>query len=98
MSSLEFSEQAARDLRALHDFIAPEDPQGADDAIALILDAVEILERHPFIGRPSTDPLRELIISHGHSGYIALYLFDSAKDRILVKAVRHQREAGFDEE
>ncbi len=98
MPSLEFSERAARDLKNLHDFIAPEDPDGANDAIALILDALDVLERHPLIGRPASDALRELIISHGHSGYIALYQYDSGRDRILVRAIRHQREAGFEED
>jgi plasmid stabilization system protein ParE len=97
VSSLEFSERAAKDLRTLHDFIAPEDPDEANAAITLILEALEMLVRHPLIGRVATHPLRELIISHGHSGYIALYQYDSKRDRILVKTIRHQREAGFDD-
>ena len=97
MPSLQYSERAALDLRRIHDFIATEDPDRADAAIALILDAMAMLQRHPLVGRVATDPLRELIISHGRSGYIALYSHDVRRNRVFVKAIRHQREAGFDE-
>jgi plasmid stabilization system protein ParE len=95
--SLRLSEHAGSDLRRIHAFIANEDLRGADSAIELILDALNLLERHPLIGRVVTDSLRELIISHGNSGYIALYSYDAKRKRVLVKAIRHQREAGFDE-
>lgn len=39
--------------------------------------------------------LRELVISRGRTGYLALYRVDEAKARVLVLAIRHQREAGF---
>jgi hypothetical protein len=35
------------------------------------------------------------VISRGKTGYLALYHYDEARDRILVLAIRHQREAGF---
>jgi hypothetical protein len=37
----------------------------------------------------------ELIISHGKSGYLALYEYSAGEGLIRVVAVRHQREAGF---
>jgi hypothetical protein len=39
--------------------------------------------------------LRELVISHGESGYIALYEHAPAEDLVRVVAIRHQREAGY---
>jgi plasmid stabilization system protein ParE len=56
---------------------------------------VTILERHPYIGRPVRGPLRELVISHGRTGYVALYRVAPRLDRVEVLAIRHQREAGY---
>jgi hypothetical protein len=41
------------------------------------------------------DNFRELIISRGKTGYIALYEYDETADVVLVLAIRHQREAGY---
>jgi plasmid stabilization system protein ParE len=61
----------------------------------LILAAVGVLEYHPLMGRPAEVGLRELVISRGKTGYLALYRYDEARDRVLVLSVRHQREAGY---
>ncbi len=70
-------------------------PAPESQTIDLNLDAVAILERHPLMGRPAEAGLREPVISRGKSGYIALYRYDGGRDRALVLAVRHQREAGY---
>ena len=54
-----------------------------------------MLEEHPLIGRKRDALRRELVISRGRSGYVAMYRFDSANDIVLVLRIRHQREAGF---
>ena len=79
----------------LTDFLLPGDPQAALQTIDLIEEAVHIVRRHPQIGRPVEDGLRELVISRGSSGYVALYSFEQAQDACLILAVRHQREAGY---
>lgn len=38
---------------------------------------------------------RELIISQGKTGYVALYSYEEEFDTALILAIRHQREAGF---
>ncbi len=45
--------------------------------------------------RPAEADPRELVISRGKSGYLALYRYDGERDRVLVLAIRHQREAGY---
>ncbi|MBK8764953.1 MAG: type II toxin-antitoxin system RelE/ParE family toxin [Burkholderiaceae bacterium] len=67
----------------------------ASAAVEVILDAFSILERHPFVGRPVEGQLRELVISFGASGYVALYRVRLHLDRVEILALRHQREAGF---
>ncbi len=38
---------------------------------------------------------RELVISQGRSGYLALYHYMPSRELIRVLALRHQREAGY---
>jgi plasmid stabilization system protein ParE len=83
------------DLERLFDFIAEQDLDAATSAVHYIGEAVELLERHPMIGRPSEEGLRELVISYGKSGYVALYVFVETEDVVLVPALRHQREGGY---
>jgi len=97
MASVGYAPRALADLERLSDFVAQTDPHAASRTIDLILDAVAILESHPLMGRPVEAGLRELVISRGKSGYIALYRYDGRRDRVLLLAVRHQREAGYAE-
>jgi len=39
--------------------------------------------------------MRELVISSGATGFVALYRHRPVLDRVEILAVRHQREAGF---
>ena len=94
MASISYSPRAASDLLRLVDFLADDDPLAAAETADLIATAVEALERHPLLGRSVESDFRELVISRGRSGYLALYRYDEARDRILVLAIRHQREAG----
>jgi plasmid stabilization system protein ParE len=90
-----YSARALADLDRLFDFLAAENPNAAVAAARVIVDAVTILERHPHIGRPVKGRLRELVISFGRAGYVALYRADMKGDRAEILAVRHQREAGY---
>ena len=38
--------------------------------------------------------LRELIISFGDSGYVALYHYERKTETVLISAIRHRKEAG----
>ncbi len=95
MIELVYSEQALLDLERLIDFLLETDLQAAQDTAALIFDALEILVQHPEIGRKVHFGQRELVISRGRTGYLALYRFLPHIDRILVLALRHQRESGY---
>jgi plasmid stabilization system protein ParE len=83
------------DLDRPFDFLAGEDLDAALAVKDVIFDALEILKRHPLVGRPVEEDLHELVISRGKSGYVALYQYFEAEDVVLVLALRHQREAGF---
>ena len=65
------------------------------DAVAVIQSAVDNLRVHPLIGRRVEGELRELVISYGRTGYVALYRFVIGRDEVHVLALRHQRELGY---
>ena len=95
MAAVSYSRRALSDLERLIDFLMENDPPAATQTAALIVSAVEALEHHPLIGRPVESNFRELVISRGKTGYLALYRYDEARNRVLVLTVRHQREAGY---
>ena len=95
MAEVSYARQAFADLERLADFLLKDAPQAAINAIDVIRDGIEILVRHPLIGRPCEAGLRELVISYGKSGYVALYSYERKQDVVLVLAIRHQREAGY---
>jgi plasmid stabilization system protein ParE len=72
-----------------------KNPAAALNAVGAIQSAVNNLGAHPLVGRRVEGELRELIISYGHSGYVALYRFVVSRDEVRVLAIRHQRELGF---
>lgn len=90
-----YSEQALDDLERLTDFLLETDVDAALETVSLIEEAVIILSRHPLVGRPVEHGFRELIISRGRTGYVALYSYEENVDVVLILAVRHQREAGY---
>ena len=86
---------AADDLDQMVDFLIERFPDEAVQTVDLVTDALGILEHHPKIGRPVEQGLRELVISRGKSGYLALYQYDEVADLVVVLGVRHQREQGY---
>lgn len=95
MAAVLLSAQAGDDLGRIVEFLQEAEPGAAAATAELVSEALEILARHPLIGRPAEAGLHELVISRGKSGYCALYEFDPAADLVVVHAIRHQREAGY---
>jgi addiction module RelE/StbE family toxin len=90
-----YSQNAVNDLVRLTDFLIKSDIKAASETVDLIEEAVSILDRHPLIGRSVDEEIRELVISRGATGYVALYSFEDSRNSILILAIRHQREAGY---
>lgn len=95
MARLIYSEVALTDFERLTDFLLESNQAAAQGTVRLIEEAVQVLRNHPLIGRPVEAGLRELVISRGRTGYVALYSFEPADDAVLLLAIRHQREAGY---
>lgn len=92
-----FDSDALDDLEHIFEFNTQRDPAIALDHVEVVHSAVAILDAHPEIGRPigSGSTLRELVISQGKTGYIALYEYSPVEKLVRVVAVRHQREVGY---
>jgi plasmid stabilization system protein ParE len=69
--------------------------QAAIAAVEAIESAVNTLAAHPLVGRRIEGDIRELVISFGVTGYVALYRFVVQDNEVRVLALRHQREIGY---
>lgn len=96
MPQVIFAPAAVRDIQRLRDFLAPKSADAARRAGEAIRQGVKMLATYPLMGRMVDDlpqHYREWLIDFGDSGYVARYRVDD--DRVVILAVRHQREAGF---
>ena len=91
-----FARAALEDLAELTEFLI--DHGSDDDPEMAIRDAVEVLKRLPFVGRPAREQddltLRELIVPLGRTGYVVLYRVGPGA-LVSVLAARHQLEDRF---
>lgn len=96
MARLVYSAAALDDLERIAQFLLEaSSPQVAASALEQVSQAVKVLASHPRIGRRVRGQLRELVITHGATGYLALYRFHASLDVVTIARVRHQREAGY---
>jgi plasmid stabilization system protein ParE len=95
LAQIIYSTRALADIERAFGFLADRDPPSAAKAAAAIRHAVEALAEHPLIGRSVTGGLRELVISFGRTGYVALYWFFPERAEIWILGIRHQRELDY---
>ena len=95
MAQIVYSQNALANLARAFELLLEHDQAAAIASAAAIREAVELLANHPMIGRRVAGELRELVISYGKTGYVALYRFIPAHDLVRVLAVRHQRELDY---
>jgi plasmid stabilization system protein ParE len=104
-----YSRGARDDLEELYGFLLDRDVEVASRALEAIRKATDMLKSFPFTCRKvdAANPfLRELVISFGSSGYVALFEIEGAQagdavtavgaERcVTILAVRHQREDDY---
>jgi plasmid stabilization system protein ParE len=90
-----FSGEAFADLERILEFLLEASSEHTDEALRDIRSAVDVLAKHPLVGRRIEAQIRELVISWGNAGYLALYRFDPALNVVRILRIRHQREAGY---
>ena len=94
MARIVYSARALDHLESAFGSLRAQDPGSAGRAAHAIASAIDNLALHPLTGRRIDDEVRELVISYGETGYLALYRFVVPQDEVRVLAVRHQREVG----
>lgn len=95
MAAVVYSAGLMTHLERAFQFLRDDNPQDALDAVTAIQTAVDALAAHPLLGRRVQGDTRELVISYGRTGYVALYRFVVGRDEVRILAIRHQRELGF---
>jgi plasmid stabilization system protein ParE len=90
-----YSARGIENLERAFESLLAGNPTAAQAAAEAIESAVNTLAAHPLVGRRVEADLRELVISFGVTGYIALYRFEVREDTVRVLALRHQHEIGY---
>jgi plasmid stabilization system protein ParE len=95
MAQVVYSARSLVHAELAFQFLREKNRAAAPDAVTAIQSAVDNLATHPLIGRRLEGEIRELVISYGQTGYIALYRFVVPQNEVRILAIRHQRELGF---
>lgn len=95
MSRIELAVEVADDFDRILDHLEHYQVASPELRIREIIEALNVLEHNPLIGRPVNKGKRELVIGRRSLGYVALYRYVIEVDTVFVLAVRAQREAGY---
>ncbi len=95
MAQVVYSARGLENLEHAFGSLLAGNPTVAQAAAEAIESAVNTLAAHPLVGRRIEADLRELVISFGVTGYVALYRFEVQEDTVRVLALRHQQEIGY---
>lgn len=95
MARIELAPELAGDFDRIFNHLAQHDLEHAAARIEEIVQAFDVLQTNPLIGRPTSSGMRELIIGRRPRGYVALYRYVPEMDTVFILALRSQREAGY---
>jgi toxin ParE1/3/4 len=95
VTRIELAPRVKEDLAGILEHLVKYKVADPEQRIRAIVEGVRVLKENPLIGRPVPGNARELVIGRDSRGYLALYEYDSFADRVLVLAIRSQREAGY---
>lgn len=95
MSHIELAPEVGDDFDRILDYLAEHQVENPAMRIREIIEALNVLEHNPLIGRPANNDKRELVTGRRSHGYVALYRYAAEVDTVFILAVRSQREAGF---
>ena len=92
---LDLAPRALADLERLAEFLLESDIHAAAQTTRILIQGLQILKDHPLMGRKVELNFREVLISRGRTGYVALYKYCVESDAVTIYAIRHQREGNF---
>lgn len=97
MSHIELASEVADDFERILNHLAQYQVENPALRMREIIEAINVLEHNPMIGRPANNDKRELVIGRRSHGYVALYRYIVEIDTVFVLAIRSQKEAGNEE-
>lgn len=92
MSRIELAPEVGDDFDRILDHLAKYQVENSAQRIQEIIEALNVLEHNPLIGRPVNNDRRELVIGRRSHGYGALYRYIAEIDTVFVLALRSQLE------
>lgn len=95
MARIILAPQVQIDIERIFDFLFAHESDSAAKRVASTISAIDVLRTSPRIGRANSGGKRELVISTGANGCVALYQYVPDLDTVFVLAIRSQREAGY---
>lgn len=95
MARIELAPEIQDDFDRILDHLAEHAVEDAPGRIGDIIQAIDVLQHNPLLGRPVSADTRELVIGRRAHGYVALYRYIEQIDMVFVLAIRSQREAGY---
>ncbi len=95
MSRIKLAPEVGDDFDRILDHLAQSQVENSALRIREIIEAINVLEHNPMIGRPANNDKRELVIGRNSRGYVAPYRYIIEIDTVFVLAMRSQQEAGY---
>ena len=95
MARIELAPEIRDDFDRILDHLSKHAVEDASGRIREIIQAIDVLQHNPLIGRPVSADTKELVIGRRAHGYVALYRYIEQIDTVFVLTIRSQREAGY---
>ena len=95
MARIELATEIQEDFDRILDHLSEPAVEDAPERIRAIVQAIDVLQHNPLIGKLVSADMRELVIGRRSHGYMALYRYIEQIDTVFVLAIRSQREAGY---
>ena len=85
MASVVYSARSLDHIERAFRFLREDNPAAALAAVAAIQSAANHLAAHPLVGRRIEGELRELVVSYGQTGYVALFRFVVSRTKSVIR-------------
>ena len=96
MARIELAPEIQDDFDRIFDHLSAYAVEDVTGRIRDIIQAIDVLQYNPLIGRAASADTRELVIGRSARGYVALYRYIEPVDTVFVLAIRGQQEAGYE--
>lgn len=96
MARIELAPEIQDDFDRIFDHLSKYAVEDVPGRIREIIQAIDVLQYNPLIGRLASADTRELVIGTSAHGYVALYRYIEPADTVFVPAIRGQGEVGYE--